>query len=130
MKNRVKLVADNNCFYLTQSLRGLNLYERTKAINNFVKNETKILESCVEIEIKAIFERNGLSVYDTNESVLNALFSALKSKGKEIRITDIYQNAKLDNCIVVGTSENKMTCVLEDDEILQCGIALEEIKLF
>ena len=129
MTNDVKLTKDENCYYLTQSLLGMSLYQRTKAIKKFINHETKILEDCIENEIRAIFQRNGINVYETTESVLNDLFGALNEKGKDIAIVDLYKDTELDNCVMVGTSPNKMTVWLENNDLLQCGIEVKEINL-
>ena len=129
MAQNVILVKDDNCYYLTQDLRGMSLYQRTKTIKKFINQETKVLEDCIENEIRAIFQRNGINVYETTESVLNALFSALNEKGKDIAIVDLYKDKNIDKCIMVGTSPNKMTVWLEDDTTLECGISVKEINL-
>ena len=128
--NEVKLTREYDCFYLTQSLLGMSLYQRTKAIKKFVNNETKILEECVETEIRAIFNRNGIIVHSTEESALNDLFSALKSKNKGIEIVDLFKTDKVDdNCVLIGVSPNKITIWLEEDYLLECGIEIKEIDL-
>lgn len=127
--NEVKLIREDNSFYLTQSLVGMSLYQRTKAIEKFIRHETKILENCIETEIKAIFQRNGINVYDTSESALNELFSALNSKGKRIEITDLFECKVDDNCVLLGKSPNKMTVWLEDETLLECGIRIREIEV-
>lgn len=129
MGNEVRLQQDGNCFYLLQSLVGMSLYQRTKAIEKFIKHETKILENCIETEIKSIFTNNGINVYDTNESALNELFSALNSKGKRIEITDLFECKVDDNCVLLGKSPNKMTVWLEDETLLECGIRIREIEV-
>ena len=127
--NEVKLIREDNSFYLTQSLVGMSLYQRTKAIEKFIRHETKILENCIETEIKAIFQRNGINVYDTSESALNVLFSALNSKGKRIEITDLFECKVDDNCVLLGKSPNRMTVWLEDETLLECGIRIREIEV-
>lgn len=127
--NEVKLIREDNSFYLTQSLVGMSLYQRTKAIEKFIRHETKILENCIETEIKAIFQRNGINVYDTSESALNELFSALNSKGKRIEITDLFECKVDDNCVLLGKSPNRMTVWLEDETLLECGIRIREIEV-
>lgn len=107
----------------------MSLYQRTKAIEKFIRHETKILENCIETEIKAIFQRNGINVYDTSESALNELFSALNSKGKRIEITDLFECKVDDNCVLLGKSPNKMTVWLEDEILLECGIRIREISV-
>ena len=128
--NEVKLTREYDCFYLTQSLLGMSLYQRTKAIKKFVNNETKILEECVETEIRAIFNRNDIIVHSTEESALNDLFSALKSKNKGIEIVDLFKSDKVDdNCVLIGVSPNKITIWLEEDYLLECGIKVVEKDL-
>lgn len=122
--NEIKLTKENNCIYLTQDLWGMNLYQRTKAIEKFVKNETKILEYCVDNELKAIFNRNGIIVLTNDESVLNRAFDMLNAKGISIDIKDLFKNKKIYKGVVVGTSNNEMTVVLEDDRYIQCGVEI------
>lgn len=126
---KVKLTKIDNCIYLTQNLKDLNLYQRTKAIKNFIRNETKILEDLADTEIRTIFAKNGINIYSTEESVLNQAFDTLKTLGKAIDIVDIYENKDNFNCVLLGTSDNQISVWLEDDEILQCGIMIEEREL-
>lgn len=129
MGNEVRLYQDNNCFYLLQNLNGMYLYQRTKAKEKFIKHETKILEQCVENAIREIFAKNGINIYDTEESSLNRAFSELNAKGKDIKITDLYRDRIEYHCMLIGCSPNKMTCWLEDGDLLQCGIQVEEIEI-
>lgn len=126
--NSVKLMQNGNCYYLIQNLAGLSLYQRTKTIDKFIKHETKILENCIDNEIRAIFKRNGINVYETDKSALNDLFSALNEKGKDIELVDLYDTPHLDNCVLLGKSPNGMTIWLEDDTLLQCGFEVKEIE--
>lgn len=129
MGNEVRLHQDGNTFYLLQNISGMSLYQKTKAIEKFIKHETKILESCLENELSNIFARNGINVYDKSESALKLAFDTLKGKGKEIVVTDIYKDRHLDGCNLIGCSPNKMTVWLEDDELLQCGVRVEEKEI-
>ena len=113
-KSSVNLTKDNNCYYLTQNIGGLNLYEKAKLINRFVKNE-----------IKARLGRVGINILDTSKGGLYALFDTLKSMGIAIEITDLYENQEIYGCEYVGTSENHMNIYLEDKALLQCGVSLE-----
>lgn len=122
---QVELTQDNNCYYLTQNIGGLNLYEKAKLINRFVKNETKVLENFIDKEIKARLGRVGINIQDTSRGGLYALFDTLKSMGITIEITDLYENQEIYGCEYVGTSENCMKVYLEDNSILQCGVSLE-----
>ena len=124
--NSVKLIQDNNTFCLMQDLTGLNLYQRTKAIKQFIKSETKILEECVDNYIREIFSKNGINLYGTSESALNERFSALKRKGKEISIVDRYKN--LTEGIVAGITDSEITCAIDDDNVISCYVEVIERK--
>lgn len=124
--NSVKLTQYDNTFCLTQDLTGLNLYQRTKAIKQFIKSETKILEECVDNYIRAIFAKNGINVYETTESALNERFSALKRKGIEISIIDRYKN--LQEGVIIGITDSEITCVIDDDNVISCAIEIKEVK--
>lgn len=125
---KVRLKRDGDTFYLYQNLKGLDLYQKSKAIERFLKTETKVLENCIDARIREIFAQNGINVYDTDKSVLNRLFDTLKTKGKEIKVIDIYANTEYDNAVVVGVSKNQMTAILEDDYMLSCGIEVKEVE--
>ena len=125
MATRVSLYQEDNCYYLTQDISGLTLYQKTKVIDKFVKQETKVLENCVENDLRAIFSKFGINIQDTSESALNSAFDTLKSKGKQIVIIDLYRNRVLYHCVQVGISPNKMSVWLENGYLLQCGIQVE-----
>lgn len=124
MVKKVSLYHEDNCYYLLQDISGLNLYQRTKVIEKFIKQETKVLESCVENDLRAIFSDNGINIQDTSESALNRAFDTLKAKGKTISINDIYANRVMYHCVQVGTSANKMSVWLENGYLLQAGIEI------
>ena len=125
MATRVSLYQEDNCYYLTQDISGLTLYQKTKVIDKFIKQETKVLESCVENDLRKVFSENGIIIQDTTESALNVAFDTLKAKGKQIVITDLYRNRVLYHCVQVGISPNKMSVWLENGYLLQCGIQVE-----
>ena len=110
-----------------QDLTGLNLYQRTKAIKQFIKSETKILEECVDNHIRAIFTKHGINVYETTESALNERFNALKSKGIEISIVDRYKN--LQEGVIIGITDSEITCVIDDDNVISCAIEIKEVEI-
>lgn len=115
---------DNNCFYLIQDLQGLDLYERTRAIKRFISSDIKILEECVNTEIKALFKAKGINVYSSDESVLKRAYSEYTSKYGELSIVDLFKD-EIDHCEIVQQKDN-LTIVIEDDRYLQCGIQLKE----
>lgn len=124
-----RLVKDCNCYYLLMDISKLNLYQTTKAIDRFVKQETKVLENCIENEIRAIFSKNGIFVGETDKNAVEGLFGALKRKGKQIEIIDLYKDRNIKDAICIGTSPNKMSVWLENNGMLQCGIEVKEIEL-
>ena len=120
-----KIVKDNNCFYLVLDLKGLSLYERSKAISKFVRRDTKILEECIETEIKAQLDQLGINAYAKSESVLIKALDTLNAMGKRLVINDLYSKP-LDDCDFVAKSDNYMNVVIESHRYLQCG---KEIKI-
>ena len=130
MANNVKLYQEDNCYYLTQDISGLTLYQKTKVIDKFVRQETKVLENCVENELRAIFCRFGINIQDNTESALNSAFDTLKTKyHKTINVVDLYANKIMYRCTQVGTSPNKMSVWLECGYMLECGIGIELVEL-
>ena len=125
MATRVSLYQEDNCYYLIQDISGLTLYQKTKVIDKFIKQETKVLESCVENALRQVFADNGINIQDTSESALNRAFDTLKTKGKQIVINDIYKGRVMYRCTQVGISPNKMSVWLENGYLLQCGIQVE-----
>lgn len=126
---KTNLTKIDNCLYLTLNIEGYSLYQRTKLIKNFIVNETKVLEDLADTEIRAIFAKNGINIYSTEENALKQAFDTLKGKGKEIVITDLYKDKENFGCVLVGMSANDMSVWLEDNKILQCGIMVEEREI-
>ena len=130
MANRVQLYHEDNCYYLVQDISGLTLYQKTKVQEKFIKQETKVLEECVENALRQVFADNGINIQDTSESALNSAFDTLKTKyHKTINIVDLFANKIMYRCTQVGTSPNKMSVWLENGYLLQCGIEIEIIDL-
>lgn len=122
---------DGNCLYLVEDLVNMDLYQKTKAIENFKNKETKLFERMIDNEIIKIFRANGVNIYSTEESALNRAFATLKAKGKGIMINDIYDKDRIFRCIKVAESDRQgsFNIWLEDDRYLQCGIEIQEIRL-
>ena len=130
MATRVSLYQEDNCHYLTQDISGLTLYQRTKVIDKFVKQETKVLENCVENDLRAIFSKFGINIQDTDNQALEHAFDTLKTKyHKTINIVDLFANKIMYRCTQVGTSPNKMSVWLECGCMLECGIGIELVEL-
>jgi len=126
VKREPKIMIQDDTIFLTLDLKGLDLYQRGKAIRKFINSDTKIVEDYADTLIRAIFKRNGINVYGDDKSVLNRAFDTLKQKGKQIEIIDFYQNVDLERCEIVTTTKTKMTILIEDNRFLQCGIIVKE----
>lgn len=124
---KARVYQEENRVYLLENIGTLDTYQKVKEIDNFIKRKTKTLELYVDNLIKGILEKNGIIARSTDKSVLNALFSALKDKNKEIVITDLYKNDKYDHCVHVGYNDKSQLNVwLEDNTLLQCGVEVIE----
>ena len=127
MKPKIEVICEPNSktYIMSTELDTYNLFDRAKAINRFIYQETKVLEIALENDLRNILASFGVIPYDSSESALKSAFDTLKSKGITIEIIDRYKN--LGNSEkVMGVSPNKMTIILEDESILSCAM---EIKI-
>ena len=100
-------------FVLSQNIKGLNEYERAKAIEGFIRKETKVLEMALETYLRQLLRDNGINIQDGSKSALESAFLELEHKGKSISIIDRYY--EINNERIIGESPNGMTVILEDD---------------
>lgn len=100
-------------FVLSQSIVGLNEYDKAKAITKFINNETKVLETSIDTYLRQVLHENGVIPSDGSDVALFKAFNELQFKGKSIEIVDRYSN--LANESIVGESPNEMTVIIEDD---------------
>lgn len=100
-------------FVLSQSLTGLDEYEKAKAITKFINNETKVLETSVDTYIRQVLYKNGIVPSDGSDVALFQAFTKLQINGKSIDIVDRYSN--LANESIIGESPNQMTVIIEND---------------
>ena len=116
-------------YYMYQDLMGLNLYDRTKAIERFINNATKTLEIAISNDLREILRKNGIIPQDGSESALKRAFDKLEDKGYAIAIIDRYY--QIEDERIIGESPNQMTVIMEDKFIIGCSmeIKLEEVKL-
>ena len=114
-------------YYMYQDLMGLNLYDRTKAIERFINNATKTLEIAISNDLREILRKNGIIPQDGSESALKRAFDKLEDKGYKIAIIDRYY--QIEDERIIGESPNDMTCIMEDKFIIGCSmeIRLEEV---
>ena len=128
---------DEDCLYLIQDLSGMELYDYSKAIVNFCDKETKMFEKEIDRAILDIFEKNGISIPNTEKSVLKLAFDLLKSKGKNIDIVDLYKDVSTtdydENCRFIKKTKSHFTIVLETNWVggiqiitIQCGVQIKE----
>ena len=100
-------------FVLSQSIVGLNEYDKAKAITKFINNETKVLETSIDTYLRQVLHENGVIPSDGSDVALFKAFNELQFKGKSIEILDRYSN--LANESIVGECPNEMTVINEDD---------------
>ena len=100
-------------FVLGQNIKGLNEYERAKAIESFIQRETKVLEMALETYLRQVLRDNGINIQDGSKQALERAFLELENKGKSIGIVDRYY--EINNERIIGESSNEMTVILEDD---------------
>ena len=113
-------------FVLTQNIKDYNEYEKAKAINHFISNETKVLETILDNHCRTLLRENGVKIQDGSNSALNQAICELKVKGKDIAIIDRYY--EINNERIIGQSPNQMT-VIQEDDTLSCAIevVLEDV---
>ena len=124
MATRPKITRENNCIYLTQDIGGMNIYDRAKAIVNFVEKETKELEKEIDKVILDIFEQEHINIPSTKKSVLKKAFDTLNRQGKDIKVNDLY--ATINDLYIsehIKTTE-LFSIWLEDDTLLQAGVEI------
>lgn len=127
--NNVKIIQDENCYYMVQDLQGLGTYDRAKAIVQFCDKETKEFEKVIDRAILDIFEKYGINVPNTTKSILNRAFDYLNDNGIDIKTKDLYMS-KLNfySCELVKRT-NWFTIYMEDNRFIQCGVEIREVKL-
>lgn len=114
---------NSKVFVMSQSIKGLSLYERAKAINRFLEKETKVLETAIENYLRSIFIFYGIVPRDGSESAIMESFYKLNAKGKDILINDRYCQTSER---IIG-ERNNMTVILEED-ILSAAIEVEIVN--
>ena len=130
MKREPQILIEDDTIFLTLDLKNLNLYQRGKAIRTFINSDTKIVEDYADNLIRAIMRRNGINIYGNDKSALQSAFDTLKSKGKDIEVTDYYKDLDLERCEIIATTKSQMTIVLEDNRYLNVGVVIKEKDLW
>jgi len=122
VKIEIREEGNNKVFIMSQSIKGMSLYERSKVINRFLERETKVLEQAIENYLRSVFISYGIVPYDGSDDALQEAFYKLHTKGKDIIIIDRYCDT--DERII--GERNQMTVILEED-ILSAAIEVGEI---
>lgn len=130
MATRPKITREDNCIYLTQDIGGMNIYDRAKAIVNFVERETKELEKEIDNAILDIFEDNHIFIQSKRKSVLKKAFDTLNQiYHKDIKVRDLYKDKKDIYKTELIKTTDLFTIWLEDDTLLQIGIEICVIEI-
>lgn len=120
---RINVIEENNTrvFVLSQSVKGLPLYQKAKTTTTFVRRETKVLETAIDVYLRNFLRKEGVHIADGTKDALTNAFKELSIKGIRIIIKDPYLHLKNEK--IVGESPNKMT-VIEESGILSCAIEI------
>ena len=127
MKRKPQIEIEDNTIYLSMDLKGLDLYERGKAIRRFINSDIKIVQDYVDMLCVYIFKKNGINVLSMDKSGLQVAFDTLKTKGKDILVSDFYLNKQLMGCQVLSRKDY-ITILLEDNRFIECGVKVEEVN--
>lgn len=107
-------------FVMSMDINGMSIYEKAKATNRFLNNETKVLEQVLETILRNYLRESGIIVKDGSKQALERAFWELEQKGKKIDIIDRYYHL---NEKTIGESPNGMT-VIEEDDTISCAMEI------
>ena len=131
MKPKLELIekSENNVVYhLYLDIGDMDIYDRAKMVDRFLKVESKIMEKVLESEIRHFLQVYGIIPSDTSESALKLAFDTLKDKGKQIEIID--RNKKAIGDEVVGVSENGMTVIVDRYYVISIAMEVRVVDLW
>lgn len=124
------IVEPDHTYYMIQKIKTKDIYLRAKLITEFLERETKKFEFVINNEIKAILREKGINILSNKESEYKKALNTLKTRyNKVIDIEDIYKDKNLENCEIIGLSNNGMSVVIEDNKYLQVGVQIKEIDI-
>ena len=130
MKPKLELIekSENNVVYhLYLDIGDMDIYDRAKMVDRFLKTESKIMEKVLESEIRHFLQVYGIIPSDTSESALKLAFDTLKDKGKQIEIID--RNKKAIGDEIVGVSENGMTVIVDRYYVISIAMEVRVVDL-
>ena len=123
------ITIEDNIVFLTMDLKGLDLYERGKAIRRFINSDIKIVQDYVDRLCIEIMTRNGINIPSMDKNALKRAFDSLKAKGKDITLNDFYWNKQLMGCQVLERKDY-ITILLEDNRYILCGVEVREVEKY
>ena len=127
MKPKIEIIEqskNHKVYYMHQDISGLELYDRAKAIERFINNATKTLETLISSDLRHFLRVYGIIPYDGSEKSLEKAFLELEQKGKELVIIDRYY--QIEDERVIAISPNQMTVIYETQDLLGCSM---EVRL-
>ena len=114
-------------YYMHQDISGLELYDRTKAIERFINNATKTLETLLSADLRHFLRLYGIIPQDGSEKSLEKAINELELKGYELVVIDRYYQLGAEN--IIAESPNHMTVIYEEENLLGCSmeVRIDEI---
>lgn len=106
---------------MSLNISGLDLYNRAKATKKFIDNDTKVLETVIETNLREFLRGCGIIPQDGSKLALEKALMQLELQGKSIEIIDRYYEIGQER--IIGLSSNEMT-VIEEDNILSCAMEI------
>ena len=128
METRIDILDGENDFtkiyVLSSKVVSKNIYEITRQKKRFLEWETKVLELCIEGDLRGFLRSKGVIPYDGTQKALEKALVELETKGVSIEIRDRYYDCPNEK--IVGVSPNEMTVILEGDT-LSCAMEVEYV---
>lgn len=130
MKPRLEIIEKDDThviYHMWEDIGDLDLYERAKAKDRFLKSESKVMEKVLESDLRNFLSVFGIIPYDTSESALKLAFDTLNAKGKQIVIVDRNKNNTSEE--IVGVSDNHMTIVIDRYYVMSIAMEIKVVDL-
>lgn len=123
-KTKIEIIEEDNIhkvYYMSLDLTGLDIFERAKAQKRFISSDTKVLETLLETDLRQFLRDNGIIAKDGSQDALNEAITTLKvEKSKVLNVIDRYYQVNDER--IVGESDNYMTILLENENLLGCSM--------
>lgn len=106
-------------YVMSREIKNLSLYEKSKAITQFINKDTKVLEMAIENHLRQVLRSYGIVADNGSQEALEKAFNELELKGIQIAIIDRYFEFKGER--IIAESPNAMT-IIDEDGTLSCAI--------